>query len=287
MGNFRKEVVILGCVLFFLSILSAGARPQDFMGGQEFRIGARDLLEVTVSGVSEITKLEVRVSEDGNITLPFIGEIFVGGLTKTQVVQKVAELLEREIVREAQVTILIKEFQSKRISILGAVKNPGTYPLIGVQTVLSIISLAGGLTGDAGKEIIIMRQKPDGSPTSLRIPLEELTLKGNHEFNMPLEPGDIVNIPMDKLVQVYVGGAVNRPGVLVVKSSNIPSVLQAIMMAGGFSPRASKKNVILKRRDEKGEEQQIKINVKDIIKGKTKDIQLIAGDILIISETIF
>ena len=73
----------------------------------------------------------------------------------------------------------------------------------------------------------------------------------------------------------------------MVKSSNIPSVLQAIMMAGGFSPRASKKNVILKRRDEEGVEHQMKINVKDIIKGKIKDILLTKGDILIVSETMF
>jgi polysaccharide export outer membrane protein len=278
---------VLGILMLIFTAGSAAAQNQPIQGGMDYRLGPKDLLEVTVLGVPEINKLEVRISEDGSITLPFLGPVSVQGLTKGELEIKLASLLEQNILQDAQVTILIREYQSNRVSVLGAVKNPGTYELLGRQTVLWILSIAGGLTNEAGEEIIVIRQLADGSSSSLRIPLEDLILKGDPTLNLPLEPNDIVNVPIDKMVQVYVGGAVNKPGALLVKQSRIPTLLQAIMMAGGFSQRASKSGVILKRTDSRGMEQQQKINVKDIIKGKMKDIPLKEGDILIVPETIF
>jgi polysaccharide export outer membrane protein len=288
MTKYTISRLIMTGILTVLICLAAGwAQNQPGVRGMDYRLGAKDLLEVTVLGVPEINKLEVRVSEDGSITLPFLGQVSVEGLSKGELEIKLASLLEQNILQDAQVTILIKEYQSNRVSVLGAVRNPGTYELLGRRTVLWILSIAGGLTNDAGDEIMIIRQLADGSSSSLRIPLEDLILKGDPTLNLPLEPNDIVNIPIDKLVQIYVGGAVNKPGALAVKQSRIPTLLQAIMMAGGFSQRASKSGVILKRTDSRGVEQQQKLNVKDIIKGKSKDIPLKEGDIVIVPESIF
>jgi len=252
----------------------------------DYKIGAKDLLEISVFGLEEMNKT-VRVSEDGKITLPLLGEVEVEGLTKTELEKKLSQLLEEKYLQSPQVTVFIKEYQSKRISVLGAVGEPGPYELLGRQTLLQLISEAGGLTEDAGDDIIVIRQFQDGTNISLKISIDDLFLKGDARLNIPLEPNDIVNIPAEKTVLIYVFGQVRKPGALEVKKSNIPTLLQAIAQAGGFSERASKGGVLIKRINKDGKEKQIKVNVKDIIKGKKKDIQLLENDVVYVPETIF
>jgi polysaccharide export outer membrane protein len=167
------------------------------------------------------------------------------------------------------------------------VSDPGYYELLGRQTLLQVISQAGGMTEDAGEEIIVIRQQENGSNTALKISIEDLVVEGDVELNIFLQPGDIINIPIDKIVHVYVFGQVKNPGALEVKKSNIPTLLQAIAQAGGFSERASKGGVVIKRIKDDGKEMQTKVNVKDIIKGKEKDIQLLENDVVFVPESIF
>jgi len=253
---------------------------------REYRIGAKDLLEISVFGLDEMSQT-VRVSEKGKITLPLLGEIEVEDLTKAEVERKLGQLLEKKYLKNPQITIFIREYQSKKVYILGAVGKPGSYELLGRQTVLQLISDAGGLIDDAGDEIIVIRQHKNGSSKTLRILIDDLILKGDARLNIPVEPNDIVNIPVDKTVFIYVFGQVRRPGALNVKKLNIPTLLQVIAQAGGFSERASKRRVLIKRIDKDGKEQEIKVNVKDIIKGKKKDIQLKENDVVYVPETIF
>jgi len=279
-----KKFLFLPLIALLLSGIILGNNQEKI--SLEYRIGPKDLLEISVFGLDELNTT-VRVSEEGKITLPLLGEVEVQGLTKTQVEKKLAELLEKKYLQNPQVTVFIKEYQSKRVSVLGAVRNPGPYELLGRQTLLQIISEAGGMTEDAGETIIIIRQLADGSSTTLRIPVEDLVVKGDASLNIVLRPGDIVNIPIDKIVHVYVFGQVRNPGALAVKRSHIPTLLQAIAQAGGFAERANKGRVLIKRKGKDGREIQIKVNVKDIIKGKKKDIQLQENDVVFVPETIF
>jgi len=253
---------------------------------QEYRIGPKDLLEISVFGADELSRT-VRVSEDGKVTLPLLGEVLVDGLTKSEVEKKLGQLLGEKYVQNPQVTVFIREYQSKRVSVLGAVEKPGPYQLLGRQTLMQIISEAGGLTRDAGNEIVIIRQLPDGSSTSLRISIDDLFLKGDAKLNVPMEAGDIVTVPVDKPVVLYVFGQVKNPGALQVKKSNIPTLLQAIAQAGGFTDRASKGGVIIKRKDETGKEKEIKVNVRSILKNKVKDVQLLENDTIYVPESLF
>ena len=273
-------VIQAALVLFFCH---ASGQIKDT---SEYKIGPKDLLEIKVFGLEELNTT-VRISENGMITLPLLGEINIQGLTKSGVEKKLAKLLEEKYLRDPQVTIFIKEYQSKRVSVLGAVSEPGYYELLGRQTLLQIISQAGGMTQDAGEEIIVIRKQENGPNTAVKISIEDLAVKGDVDLNISLEPGDIINIPIDKIVHVYVFGQVRKPGALDVKKSNIPTLLQAIAQAGGFSERASKGGVIIKRKNADGKEFQTKVDVKDIIKGKKKDIQLLENDVVYVPETIF
>lgn len=276
-----KRVVM--ALLFILSPFLAVSQEKFT---QEYRIGPKDLLEISVFGADELSRT-VRVSEDGKVTLPLLGEVLVDGLTKSEVEKKLGQLLGEKYVQNPQVTVFIREYQSKRVSVLGAVEEPGPYQLLGRQTLMQIISEAGGLTRDAGNEIVIIRQLPDGSSTSLRISIDDLFLKGDAKLNVPMEAGDIVTVPVDKPVVVYVFGQVKNPGALQVKKSNIPTLLQAIAQAGGFTDRASKGGVIIKRKDETGKEKEIKVNVRSILKNKVKDVQLLENDTVYVPESLF
>jgi polysaccharide export outer membrane protein len=273
--------------LVVLALALAAPAAAEGQTSTEYKIGAKDLLEISVLGVQEINKLVVRVSEEGRITLPLLGEVEVGNLTKFEVEKKLAGLAGEKIVLKPQVTVHILEYLSRRVSVVGAVEKPGPFELLGRQTVLSVLSEAGGLTRDAGDEIIVIRQLPAGDSQAIRIPIEGLFIKGDPKLNLVLEPGDVINVPIDKVVAVYVFGQVRNPGALQVKKSNIPSLTQAIAQAGGFTDRASRKKVQIRRKDVTGKELEINVNVRDILKGKKKDIPLQENDTIYVPESIF
>jgi polysaccharide export outer membrane protein len=278
----RTLLLVTACLLVVLPILSAQEVSRDY------RVGPKDLLEIRVFGHDEMNT-ETRVTEDGTITLHLVGEVEVEGLTKVELEKRLEELLGEKYYQNPQVTVFIREYQSKIVSVMGAVRNPGDYELIGRQTLMQILAKAGGTTGEEGQEIIIFRQLPNGTSTSLKISTKGLMVDGDPELNLPLVPGDVINIPIDKTVNIFVYGQVRNPGALDVKESDLPdyTLLKAIAQAGGFSDRASKGGVFIIRKDENGKEQKIKVNVKDIEKRKIPDVSLKEGDVINVPERIF
>jgi polysaccharide export outer membrane protein len=269
---------------------SATAAPTGSTGlqdaGTEYKIGPKDLLEITVLGVPEIAKLVVRVSEEGRITLPLLGEVGVGNLTKFEVEKKLTGLAGEKVVLKPQVTVHILEYNSRRISVVGAIEKPGSFELIGRRTVLAAIAEAGGLTRDAGEEIIVIRQLPGGENTSIRISVDGLFVTGDPALNILLEPGDVVNVPVERMAPIYVFGQVKNPGALQVKRSSVPTLTQAIAQAGGFTDRANRKKVQIRRKDASGKELTITVNVRDILKGQKKDIPLMINDTVYVPESL-
>jgi polysaccharide export outer membrane protein len=265
-----------------LTLSAAQQRPdKDY----SYAIGPKDLLTINVFEVPELN-ITVRVSEDGTITLPLLGKIEVGGITRADLEGKLAGLLEKSYLKNAQVTIFIKEYKSKKVSVIGAVENPGNYELIGKQTLLQMLSQAGGLTEEASDRIIVIRQYSDGKSKSLMIDLEGLMLEGNASLNIPINSGDIINVPGERFVDVYVFGQVKTPGYIKMKKASHMTLLRAIAQAGGFTERARKSAIIIKRM-EKGKEKNIKVNAKKIIKGKKPDIILKPNDIIFVPESLF
>jgi len=282
MNTITRSAVL--AALAFAALAGAAAPAQEI--SPEYKIGPKDLLEISVLGVPEINKLVVRVSEEGRITLPLLGEVGVGDLTKFELEKKLAALAGEKIVLNPQVTVHIVEYMSRRVSVVGAVMRPGPYELLGRQTVLSVLSEAGGLARDAGEEIVIIRQLPGGESTSIRVSIEGLFVKADPALNVVLEPGDVVNVPVEKLVPIYVFGQVRNPGALQVKESSLPTLTQAIAQAGGFTDRANKKKVQIRRKDASGKEIEITVNVRNILKGKAKDVALLVNDTIYVPESL-
>jgi polysaccharide export outer membrane protein len=276
----------LFAVAALAAALAAAAPAAAQESGAEYKIGPKDLLEISVLGVPEINKLVVRVSEENRITLPLLGEIGVADLTKFEVEKKLAALAGEKIVLNPQVTVHILEYMSRRVSVIGAVEKPGPFELLGRQTVLGALAQAGGLTRDAGEDIIVIRQLPGGESSSIRISVDRLFVQGDAGLNIALEPGDVVNVPVDKMVPIYVFGQVRNPGALQVKRSSLPSLTQAIAQAGGFTDRANRKKIRIRRKDASGKELEIVVNVRNILKGKIKDIPLQVNDTVYVPESL-
>lgn len=253
----------------------------------EYRIGAKDVLEVKFYGQEKMDQT-VRVSEEGTITMPLVGVVDVNGLTAAEVERMLRKLyIEGLYFKDPQISVFIREFQSKRVSILGAVEKPGPYELIGQQTLLWLIAEAGGLSKDAGPEIFVIRLLSDGTSRRLTVPIVDLISKGDPQVNFVLEPGDNIVVPEDTEIVIYVYGQVGTPGAFRVLRSRTPSLVQLIAQAGGFTERAARKRVLIRRRDEKGVEKTITINVKDIERGKRKDFLLQENDTIFVPETWF
>ena len=274
-----------------LMILSAGLisadLPQDgFI--REYRIGPKDLLEIKVQEVPELSNLGVRVSEDGSITLPLAGNIGLAGMTKDDVEKLIARvLIERNLVKNPQVSVFIKEYQSQVVSLIGAVTKPGIYQLVGRVTLLDIISQAGGFKESASNEIFVLREGQGGAAATMRIDLEDLTVNGNPKLNIPLQPGDVINIPADEVISIFVFGAVRSPGALQVKKSSRINIVQAIAQAGGLTESGKYSGITIKRTLKDGREENLKVNLMDIIRGKKPNIVLLKGDVVFVRESIW
>jgi polysaccharide export outer membrane protein len=209
-----------------------------------------------------------------------LGKVDVAGLTTQELEKRLASILDQQYTKAAHVTVFVKEHQ--KVAVFGAVGKPGNYELVGPTTLLQVISLAGGLTPDAMNDLYIFRTEPGGEKAKITIDLKDLIGNGNQALNVELQPGDVVNIPVDQTLTVFVYGEVKSPGAIQFKQSKKITLLQAIAQAGGPTEWA-KLRVSIKRKDPKtGKEMRIPVNLKDLIAGKISDIILVEGDVIIV-----
>jgi len=254
---------------------------------QDYSIGAQDVLEIREYQLKDLDVTR-RVDNDGSVTLPLLGKVAVGGLNPQQAEEEIAQLLrERDLVKNPQVTVNIKEYVSRRVSIQGAVDKPGLYPMFGPKTLLEMIGEAGGLNDRAGKKIIVQRPYAASGQDRVEIEIEDLVYAGNPLLNVPLQPGDIVMVPYLQEVRVYVNGAVRNPGMYKFPVDQEATVLQAVTAAGGATDRANESRVNIVRRHEDGTRQVFKVNLNRVKKGKEEDILLKENDIVVVPESFF
>jgi polysaccharide export outer membrane protein len=262
---------------------------------RDYRIGPEDLIEVSVFEEEKLNKT-VRVSSQGNISLPLLGILRVKGLTATELEKEIRELLAEKYLRDPHVSVFIKEYRSQRISVIGAVEKPGPYDVTGQKTILNLLGMAGGLKEDAGPLLFLIRPpqpeagvppgEKDSEPMKLNtfvIDLEDLLVKGDLSLNLPLTHGDVINIPVSG--KIFVGGEVRKPGGFPLKGKKV-TVSQAIAMAEGLKPEASGGEAKIFRYTEKGTEREIlSADIYAIQKGQSEDPVLKENDILIVPKS--
>jgi polysaccharide export outer membrane protein len=252
------------------------------------RIGANDLIAVSVYDAPELTRT-VRVDADGFIRLPMLKQkVTATGLMPAELEGAIVKALEAEqIMVDPFVTVTIAEYESRPISVAGAVKNPIRFQAMGNVTLLEALTRAGGLAPEAGPEILVSSAQAgaeNGVATLVkRIPVRGLIDAADPELNIRLAGGEEVRVP--EVGKVYVVGNVKKPGAFPVQDAAQTSVLKVLALAEGLEPYAAKEAYIYRREGGPGgTKSEIPIELNKIMQRKAPDAQLIANDILYIPD---
>jgi polysaccharide export outer membrane protein len=175
------------------------AADANTAGDNAYQLGPQDVIEIAVFKVPELSKT-VQISEAGTINYPLIGETKVAGRTARGLEQELTQQLAAKYLQNPQVTVLVREHNSKRVTIEGAVKKPGIYPLQGGMTLVQLIATAQGLDEVAEDEAVILRVA-DGNRQAARFSLSELRDGGGQDPQ--LKAGDVVIVNTSATKQAF------------------------------------------------------------------------------------
>lgn len=263
--------------------VAGGANPS---GAEEYRIGAEDLLEITVFESSELNRT-LRVSASGEITLPLVGPVRTAGLTPQALESVLEELLRHTYLKDPHVGVFVREMQSHPVSVFGAVKKPGVYQIRGEKTVVEVLALAEGLAEDAGDTVLIERgggvnTGPPGE--TVEVNLKSLLTSSDPHANERVRPGDIVKVTRAGIV--YVVGEVRKPGGFLLRTNENISVLQALALAEGLTRTSARNQArIIRTNPETGVRQELPIRLGEVLAGRAPDPLLLARDIVFIPNS--
>ena len=181
-------VVVCGCG----GSAAVSARP-TVTAPADTRLGPGDTFEITVYEEKDLSG-KFQVADDGTINFPLIGAVQVAGKGPSELAHELQEALtQRHILRAPNVAIFVTESASKRITVVGAVSRPGSYPATNGLTAVQAISLAGGITALASANDTLVTRKVDGKLERYKVAVRSVT-EGRAD-DLPLQPGDIVYVP--------------------------------------------------------------------------------------------
>ncbi len=265
MSRWWKRIAVL--TLGLAACMNAAAAAP---GGDDYRLGAGDLLKISTFGYADLTA-DVRISESGNITFPLIGQIAAEGLSTRELETVITQRLqEGNFIKGAQVSVLIMEYLSQKVSVLGQVGKPGQYFLDGTTTVLDLLAKAGGVAEDSGGDEAVLLRRSGASQT---IDLDAL-FRGDSSQNPVVIDGDTINVL--RAPRFYIYGEVQRPGAYRVERNMTLS--RAITAGGGLTSRGSERRVVVKRRDAQGREHSASIRGAELVK---------EDDVVFVKESLF
>lgn len=265
-------------------LASAAALAQSTAG--EYRVGPRDLLEIRVLEAPELN-LERRVSDNGQLDLPIVGQLAVTGMTSGEIKDRLVAMLTAKYTQRANVSIIVKEYASKPVSVLGAVLRPGSLTISGRWDLQQAILAAGGLAPNAGRKIFVLRKSDSGLSDRLEVDSADLFQRASGTWNVPIFPSDIINVPPRTVVKVFCLGELKAPGAIEFDSEDRMTLLSVIAKAGGLTDRAARGSIKIKRRLPDGRDVEVEADYRRIVSGKDKDPEMKPDDVVVIKESLF
>ena len=274
---------VLTLVLFF-ACCALGQSPVTDGKIEDIRIAPDDVLDIVVFREPDLTRT-VRVSSSGQISMPVIGNIKVVGLTTDDVAQQIKTLLQKSLV-EPDVSVSIKEMATT-VSVIGAVKAPGAYPIRGSITLLSLLAKAGSVSENADDTIQVIRKSAAPGIPVLTVPTGDLLRNAKTELNLLIFPGDTVNVVQkEPMGVVMVVGEVLRQGEIQLKSKNGTTVRQALAAAGWFTKEAKKGDAkVIRIHPEDGHKEEIPVNLNKVTDTSFDDVPMKQNDILFVPSS--
>lgn len=172
---------------------SVAAPPPKVVVPSDYTIGPDDILSIVFWRDKEMSA-DVVVRPDGRVTLPLLSDVAAAGLTPEQLRDAIREGAAK-FVEDPNVTVVVKQINSRKVFLTGSVARPGAYPLSAPMTVLQMLSLAGGVSEFADdKKILIMRME-NGQQRALKFNLRDVKKGKNLQQNIQLKPGDTIVVP--------------------------------------------------------------------------------------------
>ncbi|MGA1795432.1 MAG: polysaccharide biosynthesis/export family protein [bacterium] len=231
-------------IAVLLAVFSCShAYPEEL--GNDYLIGPEDVLQVTVWKNEDLSG-RVAVSLDGYINFHLIGKQKAAGLTTAELAARITEKLANGYIINPQVTVQVLEYKSQKLTIIGEASKPGTYYLTKRTTLIEAISMAGGLTADAGREVVIVRPKRVEERRSItpsnqaevgeqiRVDIRS-ALEGDLSQNIYVQNGDSIFIPQAE--SFFIMGKVKNPGKYILERGT--TVRKAISIGGGATEKAA------------------------------------------------
>lgn len=269
-------------MLVLASAASMAAEPDNASveAKRDYVLGAGDMVRIGVYGSPDLLT-EARLSAAGSINFALIGEVVLGGLSPQMAEKKLADLLEKGgFVKKAQVNLVVLQYQSQFISVLGDVYKPGKYSLDRPSTLSDVLAMAGGTTPN-GSDMITLIRVVEGKTTKQTYDLRDLVNKADPASNPPLLGEDIVYV---NAREVSVLGQVNRPGKYSV-ASGVRTVIDFLSQAGGVSAGGADNIIVITKRNGKTEKREIDID-QLYRKGDTSvNFELADGDSIYVPRT--
>jgi len=251
-----------------------------------YRLGPEDVLEIKVFNRPQLSRESVRIDERGMIQMPLIDrELQASCRTAAELSKEIAARYAKYI-RNPQVDVFVKEFQSQPVAVVGAVNTPGRFQLRRPIRLLDLLAFAGGPTDRGGRQVQVVHSNgtgcvaDEGEAAAL---IEETfsafdlrdTLRGDPKANPFVRPGDVVTVP--EAEQAFVVGNVVNPTTIPLKET--VTITQAIAMAGGTMPDTKSDGVRIVRQSEGGKNV-IVVDLKAIATRRSEDIPLLANDVV-------
>jgi polysaccharide biosynthesis/export protein len=262
-GHFAR-VFIVALTTVLVGLIQASAKSEDY------RLGAGDLLKIVVFDHDELS-VDARISQTGNITYPLVGQLPVAGLSTREAELLLARhLMDGGFVSQPQVSVLVSDYQSQKISVMGQVTKAGQYPLDASKKLLDVLAMAGGVLNDTAAEDATL-VRADGS--RVVIDLQKL-FDGDPTMNLGVHDGDTVFVR--HAPQFYIYGEVQHPG--EYRLARNTTISQAISIGGGLTPRGTQRGAIVKRLDAQGKERRQSVTDEDVLQ---------PNDVLLIKASLF
>ncbi len=260
--------------LFLICIFGYLFGSQGFAADKrDYLLGPGDVVRITVYDHPDLTT-DARIAEAGNIQYPLLGDVNVRGRTAAEAAEQIGKLLDSGgFVKQPQVSIMVSQYRSQQISLLGYVSRPGKYPIEQASTLIDLIALAGGVSPTAGDTAVLMRSD-DPSHTRREIDLAKLFEKGDAAQNPEVSNGDVIYVPREPRFYIY--GEIQRAGAYRIERGM--TVMQALSVAGGLTLRGTDRRLKINRRDGAGELQSVSVKLDDMVR---------PDDVIYVTESLF
>lgn len=240
----------------------------------EYVVGPNDVLGITVYDQPQLSRT-YNVQADGSLTFPLVGRVKVGGLSTPQIESELRQRLSQGFLKSPQVGVIVEQYRSQQIFVIGEVRQPGSLQFTGSMTILEALARVGSTTERAGAEAVIVRP-PSGTPLPdaaavmraqqangsdvIRIDLQSLQ-SGTLAQNATLQAGDTIFVP--RVDSVFVSGQVTTAGEYPIRKGM--TVRQVLALAGGVTDRGSTGRIQIIRKIE-GQDRTINANLQDEVR---------------------